>query len=352
MSITELADRIDHVLELNPSDEHPFPGMTKSTHYKTVASLHHFISMAAEATTMSDAQRLVMTGDMIRLAFETPYLMHALLGASTTHFKHQLPHDSSYNMSEAIHWQCAIRSYTREIVKPIDEHNMDPLMSTCMMLSLLSFTTYEYPPSESWVFSSDPNALNWLLVQSGLRFILGSLSREQMSKSIWVPMFLESDDEHQTFNNSSPGSEGLHPGLAELCEIEETTTGSTNPYHWPLRMLSPMLPLQPNKYSYSKLITFIGRLMPPYTDLLLKKDPRALLILSYWLAKMCEEKQWWLYARVHSECVAICLYLEYTSQDPRILDLLRYPAERCGYELNLVYEQGVFPENTDVFGLF
>ncbi|PGH04907.1 hypothetical protein GX51_03203 [Blastomyces parvus] len=348
MSITELADRIDQVLRLDPSAEQPFFEVPKLTHYRAVASLYHFITMVADATSMSDAHRSVMTGDMIQIGLQTPYLMHAILGASATHFRLLLPHNTSYIISEAAHWQCAIQSYQREIIKPIDERNMDPLISTCMLLSLLSFATNEYKPAISWVFSSEPNALNWLLVQCGLRYILSFLSKQQQSQSIWFPIFQESDDEHQTFNNDSPGLDGLHPGLADLCKIDDTTTGETNPYHWPLRMLSPMLPLQSNKYNFTKLITFIGRLLPPYTNLLQKKDPRALLIFSYWLGKMCEEKRWWVYSRVHSECVAICMYLE-DSQDPRMLELLRYPAEKCGYVLN---RSVTFPENNDISGLF
>lgn len=269
--------------------------------------------------------------------------MHAVFGIAVTHLRHLLPHDKSYAIAAGIHWQRAIKLYRREISKPIDEHNMDPLMSTCMLLSTITFSTEECKPADSWIFSSDPTRLSWLLGQSGLRYILEAITIDQLQRSIWFEAFQESDDEDYTFNNNSPGLEGLHPGLAELCDIDETTTEESNPYHWPLRMLSPMLPLKADRNNFSKLIPFIGRLEPAYIKLLQEKDPRALLILSYWLGKMCEEKQWWIYSRVSSECFAICMFLEH-NEDTRILNLLQYPAEKCGYVFNHVLKEMIAPE--------
>ncbi|PGH32818.1 hypothetical protein GX50_04358 [[Emmonsia] crescens] len=343
MSMADLGDRIDRVLQLDTFTEETFRPMMRLTRHRTVEYFYHFITMAAHASSMSDAHRLVMSGKMIQLAFQNPYLMHAVFGIAVTHLRHLLPHDKSYAIAAGIHWQRAIKLYRREISKPIDEHNMDPLMSTCMLLSTITFSTEECKPADSWIFSSDPTRLSWLLGQSGLRYILEAITIDQLQRSIWFEAFQESDDEDYTFNNNSPGLEGLHPGLAELCDIDETTTEESNPYHWPLRMLSPMLPLKADRNNFSKLIPFIGRLEPAYIKLLQEKDPRALLILSYWLGKMCEEKQWWIYSRVSSECFAICMFLEH-NEDTRILNLLQYPAEKCGYVFNHVLKEMIAPE--------
>lgn len=83
---------------------------------------------------------------------------------------------------------------------------------------------------------------------------------------------------------------------------------------------------------------FMGRLEPPYLDLLLRKDPAALLVLSWWLALMCKVDEWWAETRVRSECTAICMRLE-NSEDPRILRLLEFPASCCGYLLRHVQER-------------
>ncbi|PGH18206.1 hypothetical protein AJ79_00544 [Helicocarpus griseus UAMH5409] len=347
MSVTDLADKINDVLRLDSSAYAAFPGMPRLVQHKTVEYFYHFKAMAAEAVSMSEAHSTVLSGEMLQIAFRTPYLMHAVFGAAGTHLRHALPHDKSHAIMAATHLQRAIQLYRREILAPVNEHNMDPLLSTCMLLSAVTFVADECKPADSWIFTSNPANLSWLLSQSGLRHILMALSKEQQRQSIWFRVFQESDDEHSTFNNSSPGREGLHPGLAELCEIDGTTTPDSNPYHWPLRMLSPMLPLRPGRKYFPKLINFIGRIDRPYTDLLQQKDPRAVLILSYWLGKLCEVKLWWLYPKAHAECFAICTYLERTN-DSQILNLLQYPAERCGYVLKRVVEETGAPGNVEL----
>ena len=100
-----------------------------------------------------------------------------------------------------------------------------------------------------------------------------------------------------------------------------------------------------------KLTSFAPRLLPEFTGLLLRKDPKALVILSYWLAKMSELKLWWIPLRASLECTAICMFLE-NSKDSRILKLLEFPAKSCGYLLRHVREDAVFVANFDLIGLF
>lgn len=263
--------------------------------------------------------------------------MHAVIGVASVYLVHAAPHDSAHQAMQAYHWQQAIQRYQQEINKPIGEHNMDGLMSTCIMMSVLSFSDLEYKVEDSWVFSSNPKDLNWLLVQGGLRYLL-MYTAPHLGKSIWREVFEDSHDPDGTFDDHRPGREGLHPGLADICEIDESTTEENNPYHWILRMLSPLLNLPTNKAHFTKLCTFMGRLEPDYTNLLLAKDPRAMLLLSYWLAKMSVNKDWWVYQRMHVECTAICIYLDGLG-DPQITSLLNYPASVCGHTIRNVTEE-------------
>ena len=116
-------------------------------------------------------------------------------------------------------------------------------------------------------------------------------------------------------------------------------------------MLSSMLKLDLTREYPLKLTSFIPRLSSEFTSLLLQKDPKALVILCYWFAKMRELKLWWIPLRASLECTAICMYLE-NSNHPRIVRLLEYPAECCGYLLRHVREEAVFVANLDLVGLF
>ncbi|EEH07089.1 C6 zinc finger domain-containing protein [Histoplasma capsulatum G186AR] len=349
LSMTELADKIDSALGLAPNIDNDLKNIApKPVNRESVEAFYHFLILSSEDNALSDTGKKVTNGAMLRIAFQIPYLMHAILGVATSSRRRLLPWISSIKIAESYHWQRAITLYKKELSTSVGAHNMDGLMSTCMLMGVLSFSAEEYKPESSWLFSSDPKALNWLLLQSGLRHLL-EFTSPYLHQSIWYDVFIESN--YPIFEDHRPGADGLHPGLAEICEIDEKTTEETNPYHWPLRMLSPLLELIPSRRNFPKITSFMGRLPPDYTALLEKKDPRAVLILGYWLGKKCQENHWWMHPRVHAECTAVCMFLE-NNPDPRILKLLEYPAENCGYLLNHVREQAIFEANIDFLCLF
>ncbi|KAI1910523.1 hypothetical protein LOZ58_001567 [Ophidiomyces ophidiicola] len=331
MSVTDMASRIQRVLQSSPSynsEADPLPPFTISG---GPMALYHFVHAVQHVASMSDTSRRVSTGDMLRLAFRTPHLMHAVLGLACTSLYQYGVASRQQRLAEAYHWQNAIKLYKHELQNPISIHNMDALMSTCMLMGVLSFSEKEYSPLNSWVFSSRPTDLNWLLVQGGLRYLIESVI-PWLPQSIWWNFFLEADDEHKTFDDHRAGFVGLPLDLARLCGIEATTTEETNPYHSVLRLLAPLLPLPLASEHFCKFTSFMGRLQPDYITLLQRKDARACLILSYWMGKMCEQPHWWISPRVHAECTALCMFLE-RCPDPEVRRLLAFPASKCGYPL-------------------
>ncbi|KAB8269903.1 hypothetical protein BDV30DRAFT_229383 [Aspergillus minisclerotigenes] len=267
----------------------------------------------------------------------SPFLMHAIIGAATSHLRRIYPENNTYTMVEAYHWQKAIKQYSEEISTAVGPHNMDPLYSACLLMTIHSFSLEEYNPRSSFVFSDDPESLNWLMLQSGLRYLL-QLTVPWMTQSMWWDVFKRSREGNPLYDDHRPGRVDLHPELADICGIDDSTTEETNPYHWPLRMLTPLLSLERSLKTFTHYTNYMGRLLPDYYDQLLKKDPPALIILSWWLALIVNLDVWWMETRAKSECVAICMYLE-ESDDPRILSLLEFPAQACGYLLKHVQER-------------
>lgn len=70
-----------------------------------------------------------------------------------------------------------------------------------------------------------------------------------------------------------------------------------------------------------------------FHTLLVEKEPRALLILAYWLALMSRIPQWWIVGRSRHECAAICAFLR-SHPDPRLRALLEVPERICLDSLN------------------
>ncbi|GIK06886.1 hypothetical protein Aspvir_002539 [Aspergillus viridinutans] len=327
MYLLEVAEKIDELLQLGSKKRHLSDA---------VRALHHF-HHATTPTIATQRVQILLRNQLMQLAFNTPLLMHTIIAVATSHLRYVVPDNTAYKMAEAYHWQQAISQYSKELGCAVGPHNMDALFSTCLLMTVHAFQLEEYNPRKSFVFSDDPQALSWLTLQGGLRHLLG-LTRPWLFISMWWEVFMETRHESQAFEDPPPGREGLHPELADICGIDDTTTEDSNPYLAPLRMLTLLLQAERSIKSFSKYTTFMGRLLPSFWAQLAKKDPPALIIISWWLAMLDSTRCWWAETRVRSECAAICMYLE-NSEDPRILRLLEFPAEVCGYLLKHVRER-------------
>lgn len=257
--------------------------------------------------------------------------MHSIIGAATTHLCTLLPDNKAYRVAEAYHWQQTINQYSAEVSAPVTRQNMDKLYSACMMISMHSFLQKTFSPRSSFVFSQDPTALNWLRLQGGLRYLLQQASH-WLPESMWWTVFMESRDPNLDFDDKRPGRVDLDPDLADLCGITSDTTVESSPLLWPLRMLTSLLSLERGTVSFQKYNTWMGRIENPYYECLARKEPAALVLLAWWLGLMCYVEEWWVETRVRSECTAICMFLE-NSSDPLVLKLLEFPASCCGYLL-------------------
>ncbi|KAL2850335.1 hypothetical protein BJY01DRAFT_245507 [Aspergillus pseudoustus] len=325
MAVRAIATQIDHLLQLKQGK--------LGECLSNIDTLRHFQDTITP-TIISKTGRDVMRGKMIRLALQSRYLMHSIIAVSIAHLRQTLaatdPSSPKYALLETHHWQRAIHQYSTELQSPVTPENMDALFSACLLMTVNSFAVDTYNPRASFVFSADPaTSLNWLFVQSGLRHLLGP-ARPWLRKSMWWELFMDSRSE--SFDDMRPGREGLHPHLADLCGISEFSTMENNPYLWPLRMLTPLLKLEPSVKTFPRITTYMGRLLPDYYETLIRREAPALVLLAWWLALMLGVDLWWVNARARSECAAICMFLE-DSPDPHVLRLLEFPAQACGYLL-------------------
>ncbi|KAJ5579676.1 uncharacterized protein N7459_005661 [Penicillium hispanicum] len=317
MSLLMVAEKLDELLR----PEHTFSNPRRQSRAglpsmdRVLRSLQHFHYV----TSMSDKTKPNTTAVMSKvtqLTFEKPFLMHALIGAAISHLCIVLPDNSSYRVAEAYHWQQTIEQCSTE--RPL--RRLD-----------------EYNPRSSFVFSQDPAALNWLQLQGGLRFLL-ERTATWLPGSMWWTTFMESRRPDLDFEDNRPGRIDLDPAFADLCAINETSTVENNPYLCLLRMLTHLLPLERKPESFSQYNTWMGRLEPPYFGSLLRKEPPALVLLAWWHALIFSADEWWVETRVRSECTAICMRLE-DSSDPLVLQLLEFPANTRGYLLRHVEER-------------
>ncbi|KAJ5818352.1 hypothetical protein N7474_003943 [Penicillium riverlandense] len=262
------------------------------------------------------------------------HLMYTIIGVGMLHLNRLSPSEER-SFAESYFWQHAIQQYQEALSMSVSKDNVDGLLSTCMLMGVVTVCPERFEPTDSWVLTNRPEAMNWLCLQSGLRCII-SLAKPYLSNSIWAAAFAETNkEERQLYDQEiQKGREGLNSDLADLCQIDDSTTKRTSSYYSPLRILSKLLRLEKNGHNSAHCASFMGRLECDFLTLLRNRDPPALIIMAHWMGLMCLLSQWqpWIEGRIRGECVAICMFLE-RSSDARMSRLLRFPADSCGHEL-------------------
>jgi hypothetical protein len=258
--------------------------------------------------------------------------MHAVLAVSATQLRRLNTQNRLARLAEIQHWQCALSSFRQALTGPLTRDNCDAILLSSILLNLMSFSYIpndDLSPLGSWVFSSSPRKLNWLYIQLGISRLLEQ-TKPFHADSRLIPLFLASDDGKGTYSDESPGIQGLPEEFVKLCDLNENSTPENNPYHLPVRLLTPLLKLERRAENTFKFIHWFAAVDDKFATLLQKKDHPALLIFSYWLAMLCDLNQWWCDDRAKRECYAICMVLSESSSED-ILRLLDYPAKACGY---------------------
>ena len=114
----------------------------------------------------------------------------------------------------------------------------------------------------------------------------------------------------------------LPAALVKLCNLD-VMPNDKNPYHSVAATLAKSM----NIDYISMLLGFlilISNIPRDYKLLLKQKDPRALLLLAFWYAKLCEVELWWMLPRASLEGHAICIYLRRCySEDHELQDVMR-----------------------------
>ncbi|KAL4786422.1 hypothetical protein BJX76DRAFT_118170 [Aspergillus varians] len=277
----------------------------------------------------------VMRREMVHVAFDNPYLMYTIVGCGILHTNRIRPDNESRELAETYFWQRALHLYSKALQQRIDEKSVSGIISACMLMGVTSLTPLRFQIQDSWVFTGNPSDLNWLAIQGGLACVL-KVAEKYVPGSIWgVPFECNHEWESKLFKYElKQGREGFHPGLADLCEIDELTTEETSVYWCPIKLLSPYLELEANAQNAAQCTTWMGRIDPAFVNICRQRDPRALVILAFWMGLMCSLSKWqpWVEGRLRQECTAICIYLE-SMEDPVIQPYLEFPATAAGYTL-------------------
>lgn len=235
--------------------------------------------------------------------------------------------------AELYHASRAAALFNAKLSSPLKAEDRDPIWATAALLGIAAMCWMEASCVEEawplaprgatdldWIQMSEKKAAVWEITQplrEGGRFrhLAGEYQRNY---------------EALRAAQVKTGIKELPSGLTNLCEVDEHSTEHNNPYFNALVGLACAMSVESTRANILVLLSFIGHMNPQFQKLLKEKDPRAMLLLAYWYAKIWDTT-WWLERRSALECKAICLYLErYHADETRVLELLSVPKMRCG----------------------
>ena len=306
------------------------PSMEESAF--AVKAMHHFETVTSSTMGSYLAQEII-SQRVLKMVTSSPHLFHAVLGISAAHLQYLLPvkmnpsKNREHQVAETKHWQQALKLFRAEMSQPerFGSHNMDSILTTCMILSVQTFSLSSDGTTKSFLqvpASERESALSWITGQRGLKAL--NLELEHcVRNSVWFPVFIEADN-----FGSSPHQDELD--VDRVMELLGGLTRSNLVYRDPRDLLDQQLRIEPSVATFHNLITLPARLEAPFLDLLRSKDPAALLILAYWLGHISKIGFWWITPRAQFECAAICQEL-CSNSDLEIQELLQFPAAIAGF---------------------
>lgn len=342
MTLDAIEDELAHLLAV-PLDTGQ-SSLVGSHRRPRVEALQHF-QASASLTLGCPAVARIMHDFVPRTAWSTSYLMHMVVAIACAHWKRHLT-DESYrrdlNLAEIESWSLALQLYRdRLAMSSVEEDDGDALIATTVLAICYTFALDDDVPVDAMVHDNEQmptQLLDPLAATAGFRalfYLLGSTP----PRGHWTEILCATDDEQHTFTYEQPGISGIPRAFVELCELDQNSSPTNHPYHRMVRLLTPLLHLQPNVHNFNRLFAYCGRTWENYKPLLTRRDARALLLISYWFALLRQIDQWWLTTRAKSECLAIVSYL-HDLYMPDIDALLPYPAafshSNAGYMWSLL----------------
>jgi hypothetical protein len=260
------------------------------------------------------------------LLFQNPFLMHIVQSLTSIHDRYLSEAPDRRTTDELYHWTMGTSLFNKKLSAPVPPDDRDALWAAATLLGVITFASIEGGELEkAWPFqiARDPEP-EWLKMSHGKAAIL-QMADPERPNSIFHDIF----PSHTQLLQLRPpvGEDSLtkvFPGFIELFELDTNPT-ERNPYAAAIVSLCALSDIQSTPSAGLLFYTFCACINNEFGDLVLNRDPRALVVMAYWYSKMCMGP-WWLKKRALIEGQATCVYLErFYGHDAVIQDLLEIP---------------------------
>ncbi|KAI0115861.1 hypothetical protein GGR51DRAFT_502385 [Nemania sp. FL0031] len=318
----------------------------------------------------------VYAAKTLPLAFTNPLLMHLVLAMAEMHDLAMDPFGSREPYSLRYHWYHAVSSMRQYLNNPIAPSERDLLWVSANLISI-GYLAYveERSPEEAWPLRPpSPADLSCFIICNGQKLIAQLTNpmredsafylpaMEMCNLSTWVNRLSTAETkgeerstqwlprEFESFfgvsfsrrhtctmsDDSNASDDGAGLQYDQNNNINQDRTRGidnvrNNPYHAAVKAAVELFERELDEENFLMHMSFVRALDPPFRQLLIHKDEKAMLVLLYWYAKMCDRRVWWLWKKCCIEGLAMCRYLEraFTASGAEVgLRLLELPMAR------------------------
>ncbi|PLB48917.1 hypothetical protein P170DRAFT_509583 [Aspergillus steynii IBT 23096] len=247
----------------------------------------------------SEAGRVIAKRFLLPGCAATPMLMHALLALSARNIQYLQPMGRFHEVAFRYHAQEASGLLNRVIQEGVDAHNIDLVYATCLVITMIAFTSREDAMLQSWVFKEDETSVSessiWYMIQEGMGH-LSHVLKQHFSQTFWRLKYDFGDvKSHMLFcattGTSISERKSRKPSiLADVCQVTALSTPENNVYYFPLELLSHLFELTRNgDNDLDSILAFGPRVSHAFRMLIQQKDEPALLLFMLWLRLLCRE---------------------------------------------------------------
>jgi hypothetical protein len=241
--------------------------------------------------------------------------MHVIQAVTAGHERHlETPPNPRHSTAEVFHWSQAVHLFNEKLCKKIELSDRDPLWATAALVGIMSSSNIEAAtPEEAWPLKkSEPYDLDWLRMSEG-KAAIWEITDPLRPDSVFRDLRRELGDNFVPvghYESAMIGTEGIPQIFVDLFDFKRSSNSASNPYYTAVRVILALVKMgECTEANVVKRLGFIGSMRPAYKILLHQKDPRAMLLLAYWFAHICNSV-WWMQRRAIMEGSAICLYLD------------------------------------------
>ncbi|OHE92148.1 hypothetical protein CORC01_12551 [Colletotrichum orchidophilum] len=286
-----------------------------------------------------------------------PVVMHTVIAMTHLHdmsLTPNLPPTPGTQTALAYHWYRGVSLLHRKLSAPILPAERDALWLASAFIGVAAFANVATlaAPRDAWPLrDACASDLDWMKLGDGKkqvwkmtdtpcapRGVFSDVANELYAQLMQPDVLPIGGDDGGEDGGTTTGTwSPLPEGFADLFGLREDPTHA-NPYFSAAVSLVacwriPASADPDSRELVKPFMGFISKLDPRFRRLLEEKDERAMLLLAYWFARVCDRKHWWMCKRAVLETWAICEYLETRWKgrwEVRLVEFPRMMADQCG----------------------